>query len=71
VTVRLVKVSKPIIPPDGPWLITTQDGSVAEAIQPDERLRELVGGRMVSFYKAERTADGWKWISRWKGRADW
>jgi hypothetical protein len=70
-TIRKVKVSKPIVPADGPWLITSEDGLICETINPDERLRELVGGRLVSFYKAERTAEGWKWLSRWKGRADW
>jgi hypothetical protein len=66
-TIRLIKITRSIFP-DMPWHIESQNGEINEALHPDEKIREWVGGRPHCYFKAVRSANGWKIKQRWKGR---
>lgn len=67
-TVRVVKVSRAVYPPDGPWRVRDESGEIDEEIYPDSWLKEAVGLRPYVYFKAERSAEGWRFKSRYKGR---
>ena len=68
--IRIVKVQRPIVPPDGPWLVYDESGEICEQIKPTQWLREAMGGRLKAYFKAERSAqEGWKFKGRYKGPA--
>jgi hypothetical protein len=64
---RIVKVSRPVYPPDGPWRATDEQGEHDELLYPDQWLRESMGGRMWSYYYAIWSLDeGWQFVRRIK-----
>ena len=65
---RVVKVTRAIYPPDGAWIIRDESGEIDEEIYPDSWLKEAVGNRPFCYFKAQRSANGWTFKSRYKGR---
>lgn len=68
--IRIVKIAKPVYPPDGPWRIYDETGDIDELIEPSGWLRDAMGARMTAYFKAERSVEeGWKFKARYKGPA--
>jgi hypothetical protein len=66
---RVVKVMRPIVPPDGPWRVFDQKLEHEELQEPTDWLREAMGGRMICFFVATWSADnGWTFTRRYKGK---
>ena len=70
-TVRIVKITRPIFPPDGAWNIRDQTGEINEELWPDSWIKEAVSARPYAYFKAQRSANGWEWKSRYKGKLYW
>jgi hypothetical protein len=67
-TSKIVKVQRPVFPPDGPWLIYDETHEWEDKnFYPDGWMREAMGGRMQAFFLAQRTAEGWLFRKRLKG----
>jgi hypothetical protein len=66
---RIVKVSRPVVPHDGPWRVTDEEGEHPDEIYPDAWLRESMGARMQSYFVAVWSLDeGWCFVRRVKGQ---
>ena len=66
-TVRVVKVTPNVIG-GMPWRIRTEDSSIDEELWPDDWLKEAVGARPFCYFRAQKSADGWQFKSRYTGR---
>ena len=66
---RVIKVQRPIVPHDGPWLLYSEDGEVYEYVEfPDPWLKEALSGRLKGYFMGRRSVDGgWEWKGRYKG----
>ena len=67
-TIKVVKVVPAIYPPDADWRIYDESGEIDESLEPDAFLKEAVGARPFCYFRAEKSADGWHFKSRYKGR---
>lgn len=70
-TTRTVKVQRPVFPPDGDWLVYDQLREHEDHFQPDQWMRETVGARMVTWWRATWSADGWIFKQRLKQNFNW
>lgn len=71
-TTRIIKITKAVFPPDGPWRIEDKTGEINEEIWPDAALKEWMGGRSwATFYAEKHTAEGWRIKRRYRGTLYW
>jgi hypothetical protein len=65
--IRTVKVSRPIVEdPDhaGEWRAEVEDGEPgAEFFEPDAFVKAAMGGRLIGYFRAVHSIDGWLWRS--------
>ena len=70
-TSRIVKIQRPVVPPDGDWLAFDEQEEHIEHFQPDAHMRETVGARMVTWWRATWSAEGWIFKQRLKQNIHW
>lgn len=69
---RIVKVQKPVYPPDGAWLAYDEAQVHSVPFWPDEWLREAMGGRMKAYFTATWSDEsGWIFKRRVKEVLHW
>ncbi len=66
-TVRVIKVVPAVYPPDADWHVYDESGVIDEFVDPAD-FKEWVGARQSCYFRAEKTVDGWRVKSRYKGR---
>ncbi len=60
---KIVRVSRPVIPPDGPWRAIDAKGEHDDEFYPDDWMRSAMGARMVGYFRAVWSIDGWQFRS--------
>jgi hypothetical protein len=70
--VRVICIQRPIIPPDGEWLIYDEAREHVESRYPSQFLRDLMGSRMRAFFKATWSVEnGWVITRRIRKEQHW
>lgn len=64
---RIVKVQRPIVPHDGPWLAYDEQHEHEDSFYPDQWMIDVMGARYKAYFTAVWSLDeGWQFVRRIK-----
>jgi hypothetical protein len=69
---RIVRIQRPVVPADGPWLVYDEQRVHEQHQEPDPYMRAMMGGRMGAYFWATWSADrGWMIKRRVREKLNW